>query len=165
VPGLLRGDIDIAVIDEWFAAEPTLPDGLHAEHLLDDLADLAIPADHPLAQTVDVIDLHSCADENWITWRAGEFGHDWLLRALGPHRPNLRFAHTAGEHQTILALVDAGLGIALMPRLGRGPVPDGVIIKPLNPTMSRRAFALCRTETKQRPAVRVAIEALKQLCR
>ena len=37
--------------------------------------------------------------------------------------------HTAEEHQTQLAMVAAGLGIAVMPRLGRGST-EGVIDHP-----------------------------------
>lgn len=157
---LAQGDIDVAIIDEWFQPRPGLPDGIEATHLLDDVADLALPADHRLATSNTPIDVGDCADEPWISWRAGEFGHDWLHRVLAGHHPDPHFAHTAGEHQTLLALVDAGLGIALMPRLGRGRVPANVVIKPLHPTITRHCFAIWRTDTTQRPAITAALDAL-----
>lgn len=160
VPLLTHGDIDIAVIDEWFHTDPVVPEGIEAVHLLDDVADLALPTGHELAEADQVIDLRDCARENWISWRSGEFGRDWLSSELQQHHPDLHFAHTAGEHQSILALVEAGLGIALMPRLGRGAVPDGVVIKALTPTITRRCFALWRTDTAQRPAIVAAVAAL-----
>lgn len=160
IPLLDRGDVDIAVIDEWFHTDPALPEGIEAAHLLDDVADLAVPAAHELTNSDKAVDLRACAHENWISWHSGEFGHDWLSNELQQHHPNLHFAHTAGEHQTILALVEADLGIALMPRLGRGAVPEGVAIKPLAPTITRRCFVLWRTDTAQRPAIDAAVETL-----
>src|SRR5437764_11062784 len=46
---LTRGEVDLAVIDEWFNSAPPLPDTLHAAHLLDDVTDLAFPANCSLA--------------------------------------------------------------------------------------------------------------------
>lgn len=158
---LSRGNVDVAVIDEWFRPRPDLPEGVQAEHLLDDVADLALPADHRLAGADPVIDLGACAGERWITWGEGVFGHDWLHRELRKHRADPVFAHTAGEHQTLLALVAAGLGVALVPRLGRGPVPEGVVVKPVRPTATRRVFALWRTDTAARPAIGAATTALR----
>lgn len=54
----------------------------------------------------------------------------------------------------------AGLGVALLPRLGRGVVPGGVVIKSLRPTVTRRVFAAWRTDTRTRPAVRAATQIL-----
>ena len=42
--------------------------------------------------------------------------------------------HTAEEHQTQLAMVAAGLGIAVMPRLGRGSI-EGVSTITLEPSL------------------------------
>jgi DNA-binding transcriptional LysR family regulator len=156
-----RGEIDLAVIDEWFDAEPALPEALCWQPLCDDVADLALPAAHPLAAADRVVELHWCADQTWITWGPGAFGHEWLLRALHQHRTHPAIAYTANEHQTLLALVSAGLGIALMPRLGRGPVPPGVAIRPLRPTVTRRIFAVWRTDTSARPAIQAATQTLQ----
>lgn len=52
-----------------------------------------------------------------------------------------------------IALVAAGPGIGLVPRLGLGPVPAGVVIRPVRPAATRRIFALWRTHSTARPAV------------
>lgn len=163
---LVRGDVDIALIDEWSRPHPSLPEGVQALHLLDDVTDLAVPADHPLAGSGRVIDLSAVADEPWITWGGGcSAGRDWLRGALSEYRPDPDFAHTAGEHPTLLSLVSAGLGIALIPRLGRGPLPAGVSLEQVRPAATRRAFVLWRSDAEARPAVRVAIEALQRAAR
>ncbi len=45
---------------------------------------------------------------------------EWLTQTLRQHNLTPEIRHTAEEHQTQLAMVAAGLGIAVMPRLGRG---------------------------------------------
>jgi DNA-binding transcriptional LysR family regulator len=165
ISGLVRGDVDIAVIDEWFRPEPDLPDSLASAHLIDDVADLAVPAEHALATAPGHVELNGCTDETWISWLPGEFGHEWLCAELGRYQPGLRFPHTAGEHQTILALVEAGLGIALMPRLGRGSVPERVVIKPLLPKIIRRCFVVWRQDRARRPAITAAVDALSSAAR
>lgn len=156
-----RGEIDVAVIDEWFSPRPQVSGGVKFRHIGDDVADLAVPAAHPLAVTSGTVDLTECANERWISWRPGEFGHDWLRMALASECPGLKFQHTAGEHQTILALVEAGLGIALMPRLGRGSVPESVSIRPISPPITRRLYVIWKSAHSTRPTVRAVVEALE----
>jgi DNA-binding transcriptional LysR family regulator len=55
-----------------------------------------------------------------------------------------------------------GIGIGLLPRLGRGPVPDGVVAVPLQPAPSRRIYAVWRNVTSRRPALVVTLSALKR---
>lgn len=157
---LTRGEIDIAVIDEWFLPAPALPEGLRHRQLGTDTADLAVPAGHALAGAAEPVVLAACAGYDWISWRAGEYGNNWLRHALAVAPANPPIAHTAGEHHTILALVDAGLGIALMPRLGRGAVPAGVFIKSVTPAITRRYFAVWRAQDQKRPAVMATLDIL-----
>jgi DNA-binding transcriptional LysR family regulator len=65
------------------------------------------------------------------------------------------------EYQTQLALVAAGLGIALVPRLGRGPLPEEVTAVPLDPTPVRGLFALWRTGAARRPAITETVRVLR----
>jgi DNA-binding transcriptional LysR family regulator len=69
--------------------------------------------------------------------------------------------HTASEHSTQLALVAAGLGAAVIPRLGRDAAP-GVRFVRLDPPPARRVFALWRESAAARPAIRAAVDALRR---
>ncbi len=62
--------------------------------------------------------------------------------------------HTAAEHATQLALVAAGLGAAVIPRLGRERLPRGVRIVHLKPTLRRRVYAVWRTDSSRQRAIR-----------
>ncbi len=70
-------------------------------------------------------------------------------------------AYQVGEYRTQVALVAAGLGIALVPRLGRGPIPDEVRVVELEPAPVRRLYALWREGASRRPSITAAIEVLR----
>jgi DNA-binding transcriptional LysR family regulator len=80
------------------------------------------------------------------------------LRAAG-HEPDV--VHQADENPTLVALVAAGLGVALIPRLGRGPLPEGVVEVPLDPKPVRRLYALWRSGAARRPAIAEAVRTLQ----
>ncbi|MEU4212915.1 LysR substrate-binding domain-containing protein [Streptomyces sp. NPDC026206] len=160
VPRVVRGDIDLAVVLDWYNKPLPVPDDLAKAPLLDDRVDVAVPAGHPLADREQVA-LEDFADDEWISWPKGEFCHDWLLFTLRGKGVEPRISHKADEHHTQLALVAAGLGIAVAPRLGRGPVPEGVRIVTVRPTMCRHVFAIWRADADRRPSIRAAVEALR----
>ncbi|MFD3975176.1 LysR family transcriptional regulator [Streptomyces cyaneofuscatus] len=54
-----------------------------------------------------------------------------------------------------------GLGVAMIPRLGRGLLPAGVVAVRLDPVPERRLYALWRTEAARRPAITAAVSALR----
>lgn len=72
-----------------------------------------------------------------------------------------RIAHLAGEHHTQLALIAAGFGVCVAPRLGRGPVPDGVSLVPVRQPMRRHVHAVWRADADRRPSIRAAVQALR----
>ncbi|MFI9202726.1 LysR family transcriptional regulator [Streptomyces sp. NPDC053048] len=160
VPRVVRGDIDLAVVLDWYNKPLPVPDELSKAPLLDDPVDVAVPAGHPLADREHVA-LEDFADDEWISWPKGEFCHDWLMLTLRGKGVEPRISHMAEEHHTQLALVAAGLGIAVAPRLGRGPVPEGVRVVPVRHTMCRHVYAIWRTDAGRRPSIRAAVDALR----
>lgn len=163
IPALRRGDIDIAIVQDWAEAQLTLPDGFSRQDLCDDTFDVALPIDHPLAGR-NILTIAELTDHDWISWRADEICHDWLLRTLHAHGAEAHIRHTASEHSTQVALVAAGLGVAVIPRLGRQSVPTKVRYLPINPPPTRRIYALWRTSTTALPAIRATIDALQRAC-
>ncbi|MCO1660500.1 LysR family transcriptional regulator [Pseudonocardia humida] len=159
VPALRRGHLDLVVAQDWPDDPLAVPSDLSRRHLLDDPFDLAVSPDHPSAGR-DRVGVDDLVDLEWISWSSGQICHDWLVRSLSTDVRGPRVAHTASEHATQLALVTAGLGAALIPRLGRDPVPEGVRFVPIDPAPTRRVFALWRTSSAPRPAVRAVLDAL-----
>lgn len=96
VRAVLRGDADLALVLDWSNKRAPVPGGLERAHLLDDTADVALPAGHPLAGR-EVVDLVDFADEEWVSWPEGEFCHDWLMFTLRSQGIEPRIGHLAGS--------------------------------------------------------------------
>lgn len=161
VAALCRADVDVAVVQDWPEAPLALPQALESEWLFDDLFDVALPSAHPRAGD-GAVALADLEDEDWIAWSDGQLCHDWLGRTLRDHGSEARIVHTASEHSTQLALVAAGLGVALVPRLGREPTPSGVRFLALRPAPQRRVHVVWRCSAAGRPAVRAVVNSLRE---
>ncbi|MGG8405952.1 LysR family transcriptional regulator, partial [Streptomyces sp. 12297] len=140
---VVRGDFDLAVAIDWYNKRMPVPGELVRAPLLDDAADVAVPADHPLADRAEV-SLAEFAEDDWISWNEGQFCHEWLVFTLRGEGIEPRIEHIAEEHHTQLAFVAAGLGVCVAPRLGRGPVPPGVRLLPVRDPVLRHIYAVWR---------------------
>lgn len=67
VLAVMRGDLDLAVVLDWYNRPLPVPDELAKAVILDDTADVAMPSDHPYAERAEV-DLEDFAEDDWITW-------------------------------------------------------------------------------------------------
>ncbi|MEU7563719.1 LysR family transcriptional regulator [Streptomyces eurythermus] len=164
IAGVVRGDLDLAVVLDWYNKPMPVPDGLVKAPLLDDPADVAMPVGHRLADRAEV-DLTEFAEDEWITWGEGEFCHEWLLFTLRSKGVEPIVGHRAGETHTQLGLVAAGLGVCIAPLLGRHPVPDGVVLVPLRQRVRRHVYVIWRADADRRPSIRAAVEALRTAAR
>jgi DNA-binding transcriptional LysR family regulator len=160
VPLAVRGEVDLGIVQDWFNVPLAIPDGLVKSSLVDDVADVALPAGHPLADR-PVVDLGELREDAWIAQSPGAICRDWLVHTLRSAGLEPRIAHTADEYATQLALVAVGLGAAIVPRLGRCDVPDGVRIVPVRPALTRHVYAIWRAEAARRPAIRATVAALR----
>jgi DNA-binding transcriptional LysR family regulator len=155
-----RGVIDLAVVHDWDIAPLPLTEGLTRTPLGEDRCDLLLPRDHPLAGR-DTLTREDVAGERWIVQPPGSVCHDWLMRTLRACGTEPRVVCHVAEYDTQVALVAAGFGIALVPRLGRGPLPDQVRVRPLDPAPVRGLYALWRTTAARRPAIAEALRLLR----
>jgi DNA-binding transcriptional LysR family regulator len=160
IAGVIRGDLDLAVVLDWYNKPLPVPEGLVKASLLDDPADVAMSEGHPLADRAEV-DLEDFADDEWITWGEGEFCHEWLMFTLRAKGIEPVIAHRAEEHHTQLSMVAAGLGVCVAPRLGRDPMPAGVRTVPVRHRVRRHVYAVWRADADRRPSIRAAVEALR----
>ncbi|MER6426124.1 LysR family transcriptional regulator [Streptomyces sp900105245] len=164
VAGVVRGDLDLAVVLDWYNKPMPVPDGLVKAPLLDDPAEVAMPAGHRLAGR-DEVDLAEFAEDEWITWGEGEFCHEWLMFTLRSKGIEPIIGHRAGETHTQLGLVAAGLGVCIAPLLGRRPVPEGLVLVPLRQRIRRHVYVVWRADADRRPSIRAAVEALRTAAR
>ncbi|MCX5037710.1 LysR family transcriptional regulator [Streptomyces coelicoflavus] len=155
-----KGAVDLVVAHDWDIAPLPAPAGVEQAPIGEDLCDLLVPEGHRLAGR-GAVRRAELGGERWICQPPGRVCHDWLLRTLrgAGHEPDI--VHQADENPTLVALVAAGLGVALIPRLGRGPLPAGVVEVPLDPMPVRRLYALWRTGAARRPAIAETVRTLR----
>lgn len=159
---VIRGDLDLAVVLDWYNKPMPMPEGLVKASILDDPADVAMPAGHPLAGREEV-GLEDFADDEWITWGQGEFCHEWLMFTLRAKGVEPQVGHRAAETHTQLGLVAAGLGVCVAPLLGRDPMPEGVVTVPVRQKVRRHVYVVWRADADRRPSIRAAVRALQKV--
>ena len=149
VPGALRaGTLDVALTAayDYVPAEPD--PALDIEPLLDEPVYLA-SADGPEGPGPATIE--ECAEARWIAGGPGTQCHTMVLRACQACGFTPRIRHHADDFATVLALVAAGQGVSLVPRLGVTQVPPGIRLTPIS--ARRHTGIACRRGTGRHPAV------------
>ena len=129
------------------------------EPLLDDPVLVALPPDHPYA-TRKSIGLDLLASEAWIAAPLAGLPLTALRAAVGSgFTPQVRYE--GEDFAAVLSLVEAGLGIALLPRLATGKASPGVTIRPLvGALLNRRVYT---AQLRSRPVT--AASAFARLIR
>ncbi|MET7481060.1 LysR family transcriptional regulator [Streptomyces sp. NPDC005648] len=155
-----KGAVDLAVAHDWDIAPMPVPAGVERAVIGDDRSTLLVPAGHPFAGR-EAVTREELGGQRWVCQPPGRVCHDWLLRTMraAGHEPEI--VHHADENPTLVALVAGGLGVCLVPRLGRGPLPPGVVEVRLEPTPVRRLYALWREGAARRPAIAEAVRTLR----
>ena len=137
---LLRDrEVDLAIVDE----AGLLP-GLASELLFQEPLLLAVPPGHPLA-TRKRLALAALKGQPLILMKSGHGFRKIVLDALAKAGVEPRIVHESDEIETIQALVEAGLGLALVPamvRKAKGPAYLGLAA----PSPSRSLFLAWRQD-------------------
>jgi DNA-binding transcriptional LysR family regulator len=151
VPAALRaGALDVALVQayDYVPAEPD--PALDTEPLFEETVYLAAPTAGPL---------RARRDASWIVGTPGTLCHTMTVRACQAAGFTPRVRHHADDFGTVLALVAAGQGVALVPELGVVSPAAEVVLTPL-PTRRRTRLAY-RRGTAEHPAVSAARAALR----
>ena len=155
------GQTDLGVVHRWGDLPIGIPEHLCAETVAHDVADVIVHRDHRLAG-VRRLSPQDLLDEEWIATPEGTICRQWLRRMYDGTGRLPRIAHTAMEFDSHLALVGAGLGIALVPRLGRQPLGEGLVAVPAHdPVPTREVLAVHRRSMSDSPSVRAVLDALR----
>ncbi|MET7358242.1 LysR family transcriptional regulator [Streptomyces sp. NPDC005562] len=155
---LRAGELDVALLHEYDFVPHPLEPGLGASPLFSEpmyLASLTAPAsDGALTSPAP------WRDEPWITATPRTLCHAMTVRACeaAGFTPGVR--HQVDDFGTVLRLVAAGQGVAIVPHLGiaDGP-PDNVVLTRL--PIERRTAVAYRSGAERHPAVVAAVKALR----
>lgn len=159
---LTAGEVDLAL--SLAAHAPTARDPRFSLFpLLADPLDVALPVGHPLAGA-PALRLADLAADRWIFGGSGPWSEitTAACEAAGfvPEQ-----AHSAAGWTAILALVEAGMGIALVPRMAsREQRREGVVMRVLEADQPRRhVVAAVRHGAESGPAVARVLKALTDI--
>lgn len=154
------GRTDVGVVHSWGDVALSIPEHVVTTPLTDDVADVVVPLGHPLAGRTAVTP-HDLLNERWVATPYGTICREWLDRMYDGTGRLPIIAHEASEFDSHLALVRAGLGVALVPRLGRQPLGEELVAVPAHdPVPTRAVVALHRRSTAASPAVAAVVRAL-----
>ena len=154
------GQTDVGVVHSWGDVPLAIPGHLATTPLACDVADVVVPLDHALAGRARVSP-RDLVDEDWIATPEGTICREWLTRMYDGTGSLPRIAHTSMEFDSHLALVRAGLGIALVPRLGRQPLGEELVaLRAHDPVPTRDIVAVHRRSMTDSPAVSAVLDAL-----
>ena len=154
---LLNGDyadvggwLASGVVDMGFVALP-VPAGCECVPLAEDPLLAVLPIGHPLA-ALERCPVQAVAAEPFISLLEAS-NHDArrALEAAGL-KPNVRF--TTKDDYAIIAMVEQGLGVSIMPELLLRDRDDGVVTRPLDPPSSRTVALAIPAAAHVGPAAR-----------
>ena len=162
--GLTRHELDLVIGMEVPGAPGRDDPRVARRELLRDRLDVVVPAGHPLASAA-TIGLDRLATEPWVLPAEGWSCEQVVLGACQTAGFTPAIAHRSTDWNAVIALVEAGLGVALVPRLARRATPEGVAVRPLDSAgepPARHLFVAWRRGAEAAPALAAVIERLAE---
>lgn len=163
VQRIASGEAELAVVHNWNSVPLVIPENLVHEDLCIDQADVLVNSTHQLAAST-AVEPEDLLDETWISTPAGAICNEALLQifaGLGKV-PNIRIYDP--DFSTHIAMVEQGVAVALVPRLGRPPLPDGVVAIPvIRPVQQRSVGVVYRKTMTASPNIRLAVNMLRDI--
>lgn len=162
VPLLKTGEIDLLLTYEFDHLPSHEDPGLERVLLAIEPMAIALPVTHPAAAgPLRVSDLR---DEEWIVGRDGSSLLEVQVRVANEAGFQPRLDLHSNDYQVILAAVEAGLGVALVPPIARFAEYPGVAFRqPEDMRVLRRILAVIRRGSGGSPAIAATLAALREV--
>ncbi len=159
------GQVDLAVVHNWEPLPLNVPVHVRTRALGTDVADVLVPLDHPLAGRHWVTPA-ALAAERWVSVPQGSICHQWLTTMMRSAGIEPQIACWSLEFASHVELVAQGLATALVPRLGRGSLPQHVrAIAVREPVPTRTVSVAWRATMHESPALRTGLDVLAHVAR
>jgi DNA-binding transcriptional LysR family regulator len=154
------GTADLALVHDADGLPAPLPSTLTQRRIHTDFGDLVMSRTHPLAQLDAPLSSADLAGHAWVTSPPGTVCHQWFRRLVAevPEDPDVR--HLVDDFATQISLVGSGEVIALIPRLARPPLMEGLVSRPLRMPPKREVHAAWRRSAGASPAIRAVLAQL-----
>ena len=161
--GLDAGDLDVVVCVDH-PGGPRRDDARYDRvDLLTDVLDVLVPTDHPLAGREEV-ELAALARDGWVAAASDDACAQITLAACATagFAPDVR--HHTQDWDALAALVAAGAGVALIPRLAHPLRPEGLRVLPLaGPSPARSIYAATRAGRGSDAPTAAVLEELRRV--
>ncbi len=154
------GDVDFGVV-----IDPTEHEDLHCESILSEPFCLVCRADHPLAQQASV-HWRDLAGQPLVLLDHASGSRRLIDRALEQHVQTWQVVQQVGHTTTIFSMVQAGLGITVVPRLAlaeQGGESAGLVHRPLLPVVERQVMLVHRRHRKLAPMVQLVWDVVRDV--
>lgn len=160
VPDALRaGTLDVALTFVYDYVPDEHDPALEAEPLLEETIYLATASGRDDTAETGIRDWR---DAPWIAGSPDTLCHTMVVRACQACGFTPRIRHHADDFSTVLALVEAGQGVSLIPELGLTGAPAAVTLTPL--AARRRSSIAYRKGTRHHPAIAAFAAAIRARC-
>jgi len=156
------GTADLALVHDADGLPAPLPSSLTQRQVHTDVGDVVASRTHPLARLDRPLTGTDLAGHAWVTSPPGTVCHQWFRRlfADAPEDPDVR--HLVDDFATQLSLVASGEVIALIPRLARPPLGEGLVSRPLRRQPKREVRAAWRRSAEASPAIQAVLAELSR---
>ncbi|MBT2235386.1 LysR family transcriptional regulator [Nonomuraea sp. NEAU-A123] len=154
---LRSGDADIAITHTYSSLEPVDSRNLSIWPLRTEPVWLAVPSGR---QVTGPVDLQQFATDDWLVPRRERSCHDMVVRACGAAGFTPRVTAEAIDFAVLLALVNVGAGVALVPDLAIDRLPASVRLMPLDRPVDRHLFLAARAASAADPGLARLREAI-----
>jgi len=160
---LLRsGEIDLALVYDFEAIPGMLDPELELTHLIDDAYDAILPKGHKLAERRQ-LRLADLGAEPWVASSDAGGCRRITARACQDAGFEPRVAFEADETLAAQALVAAGVGVTMLPRLALTTVHPAVVARKLARPPVRRIWAARPVGAYQSPASDAMLQTLQDV--
>ena len=160
---LKRGQLDLALMYEHESMPHGLDPALETTHLLDDPYDVVLPRGHALAASPR-LGLSALSGESWISGTPRDSCQRVMIHCCNDAGFQPKVAFETDDHHASQALVAAGVGVSLLPRLCLTTVHPAVEVRSLGRGAPvRRVFAGRLAEGYRPPATDAMIAVLERI--
>ncbi len=156
---LRMDEVDLAVVDEYDEPTRVSGAGLDLLPLLRDPVFLALPADRWSGE--GPIPLVELRDDAWIMDTEASAIHQVAVRACRRAGFDPHVRSICRDYSVIIALVEAGLGVAVLPGLALRDRPIRARIAAADPPLERTVLAAVKPERRRHPAVAALLAELQ----
>jgi molybdate transport repressor ModE-like protein len=159
---LKSGDADLALVYDHHATTGLLAPELELIPLIDDAYDAILPRDHALAARKR-LSLADLSEEPWVASTSAAGCRKITEQVCREAGFEPRVAFEADETSAAQALVAAGVGVTLLPRLALTTVHPGVVARNLRDAPVRRIWVARLEDGYQSPANTAMVQILQDV--